>query len=136
MMNCDRLGLQLLYEDHDWAETFVLLNISHDTAINARFQWNALTKITKFSPMCIVELDFRHNRISEIEDFAFAFLPNLTSLDLSDNELTAESLREKAFFGSNSEHAGYMPMPVLHLNLSNNQIHTYVCIYILIVMIV
>ncbi|CAL8140087.1 unnamed protein product [Orchesella dallaii] len=121
---CQGMGLQIMYEQTDWQATFDNENLPENTTLDIRFDENFLTTIPRFPPMPILFLTLRRNNISVIEDLAFSELKQLNFLDLSYNNLRSGSLNEKVFMGPFNASQGYFPLPLKHLNLSHNFIHS------------
>lgn len=65
-----------------------------DADLEARFDHNKIVHLTSLGPVPTLErLSFTHCQLTLIDDLAFMRLPNLTYLDLSNNQLTSEVLR-------------------------------------------
>lgn len=61
------------------------------------FTGNSLVHLTPFPKIAIEKLFLQNNQINKIDDGTFLKLINLTELDLSHNNLTAENLHPAAF---------------------------------------
>jgi hypothetical protein len=122
LISCNEIGLKKLFTADDWKETIEKQNISN-IDLDVRFDSNYLEEIPIFPPLQIVSLSFQNNRLNKIEDYAFRELDSLVSLDLSQNEFTAKDLPEFVF-GGKYNGSEYFPIPLRHLNLSSNSIHT------------
>lgn len=65
-----------------------------DANLEARFDHNKIVHITSLgSAPTLQKLSFSYCQLTLIDDLAFMNLPNLTYLDLSNNQLTSEVLR-------------------------------------------
>ncbi|RXG72892.1 Leucine-rich repeat transmembrane neuronal protein 3, partial [Armadillidium vulgare] len=94
------------------------LNVPWRLSLNG----NSLEEITVFPPLKnLTALSFRYNKITKIADNAFLNLTSLVSLDLSHNNLTAESFHSNTFQGPYADMIPN-PIPLEELDLSFNQI--------------
>ncbi|XP_059479910.1 leucine-rich repeat neuronal protein 2-like [Neocloeon triangulifer] len=96
-----------------------------DVAIEARFDHNRLVHLTSMGSIPTLEkLSISHCQLTLIDDLAFMHVPNLTYLDLSNNQLTSETLRPQVFRGLYAPD-GYEPMRQMRvLHLGYNAIHS------------
>jgi Leucine rich repeat len=69
-----------------------------DADLEARFDHNKIVHITTLGSVpTLQKLSFTHCQLTLIDDLAFMHLPNLTYLDLSNNQLTSEVLRPQVY---------------------------------------
>jgi hypothetical protein len=73
----------------DWPADRVVTDVLMDK--------NILVHVTPFPPMAVLRLSYSHNSIVRIDDQAFKNIPNLTELDLSNNEITSDNLNANVF---------------------------------------
>lgn len=121
---CEGMGLHLIYEQTDWQATFESLHLVDNITLDVSFNDNALEEIPRFPPLPIEILTLRYNQIKFIENKAFAELKQLRVLDLSHNNLNELVLFEGVFTGQYNASDGFFPLPIEHLNLSHNGIHS------------
>lgn len=76
------------FEDNQWPNV---------TAKEISFEHNRLVHVTPFPRIIVEKLILRKNHITTIDYRAFKELVNLTELDLSHNQLTAELLGPHIF---------------------------------------
>lgn len=91
------------------------------SSIDARFENNNFIEVRQFPELPLLKLSFRGNGIQFIEKEAFKFLKMLEYLDLSENNLTHESLNENVFIGPFNDE-DYEPIPLKTLKLGYNKI--------------
>jgi Leucine-rich repeat (LRR) protein len=73
----------------DWPTDMVVTDVLMDE--------NNLVHVTPFPPMAVLRLSYRQNSIVRIDDQAFKNIPNVTELDLSNNEITSDNLNANVF---------------------------------------
>ncbi|KAK2580065.1 hypothetical protein KPH14_012349 [Odynerus spinipes] len=113
-VNCTDRGLNSTFEEVQWPKT-PIAEIS--------FKGNHLVHVTPFPAVVISNLILRQNHITIIDNCAFKKIVNLTSLDLSHNELRTEKLIPQVFEGRFSPES-YEPLSKLtFLNLAHNKLH-------------
>ena len=106
------------------ADPFLLPEWPHSlliSSIDASFENNNFVEITQFPELPILKLSFRGNGIQFLAKEAFKFLKLLEHLDLSENNLTHESLNENVFIGPFNDE-DYEPIPLRTLRLGYNKI--------------
>lgn len=90
IVNCTENGLIDILDL--WDHTTVLENVTF-----MHFDRNDIVYVKHLPPSIVRYLSFRQNKISKIDEMAFANLKFLLELDLSYNRLTAESLNPDIF---------------------------------------
>lgn len=90
-------------------------------SIEAKFDSNEYIELTQFPELPLSRLSYRGNGLMFIEKAAFKFLRTLEYLDLSENGLTHESIRESTFEGQFNDE-DYEPIPLKTLKLGYNKI--------------
>ena len=118
LVNCTSKSMNSAPLFPDWPNNEVL-----NSSIEAQFDENQFTEITQFPELPLVKLSYRGNVIQMIQKSAFKFLKNLEYLDLSENQLTHESLNGDVFEGKFNE-VDYEPIPQKTLKLGYNMIHS------------
>lgn len=98
-------------------------NDTFNLSIEARFDENQFTEITQYPSLPLFKLSYRSNAVQVIQKGAFKFLNRLQHLDLSENNLTHESLNANVFEGQFNEE-DYEPLQIKTLMLGYNQIHS------------
>jgi len=85
LIDCTDQQLSAVPNGTDWPK---------DSEIEARFDHNKLVHLTNLGSIPTLEkLSLTHCQLTLIDDLVFMNLPNLTYLDLSNNQLTSEVLR-------------------------------------------
>ncbi|XP_050440621.1 leucine-rich repeat neuronal protein 2-like [Adelges cooleyi] len=105
-----------------------ILNLwNHEVALSEaviiHFDYNNIVHVQQLPPSKVKYLSLQHNRISKIDDFAFANLHSLIDLDLSYNALTPDTL-DSNIFKTNQEAESTFHTSLKHLNLNNNGLHS------------
>lgn len=123
-INCEGIQLKSLWQESDWNVTLAGLNLTGREPLTLSFAENEIEHVPIFPGVNITMLYLSRNRIKTIEPSAFSKLGSLETLNLAHNEITGDSLVEAVFFGEfKTDGSGYFPMPLIHLNLSHNNIH-------------
>lgn len=115
VVNCQGKDLAEPFLYSDWPLSVLTSNIE------VTFDDNYFTEISQFPELPIVKLSYQSNGIEIIQRAAFKFLKNLDYLDLSQNNLTHESLGGNVFEGPFSEQDDE-PIPLRTLKLGYNKI--------------
>ena len=103
--------------DSDWPKNSLI------TAMDVNFGDNRFSELLSLSALSIRRLSFRGNTIQAIEKAAFVLLSQMDELDLSENELSHESLPRQVFQGPFV--AGeFEPIPLKTLRLGYNRIRS------------
>lgn len=118
LVNCTSKSLNSAPLFPDWPNNEVL-----NSSIEAQFDENLFIEIAQFPELPLVKLSYRGNAIQMIQKSAFKFLKSLEYLDLSENQLTHESLNGDVFEGKFNE-VDYEPIPLKTLKLGYNMIHS------------
>ncbi|CAB3363220.1 Hypothetical predicted protein [Cloeon dipterum] len=116
MVDCTDKMLNRVPNATDWPK---------DVPLEARFDHNEIVHLTSLGSIpTLSKLSLTHCRLTLIEDMSFMNLPNLTFLDLSNNQLTSETLRPQVFRGlySPDSYEAMKQMKILHLGY--NAIHS------------
>ncbi|XP_033325187.2 extracellular matrix protein 2 [Megalopta genalis] len=114
-VTCNGRNLTGHFNDSQW--TIKAVNVMS-------FTGNSLVHVKPFPEVAIARLVLQANQITKIDDGAFMKLINLTELDLSRNNLTADNLQPDAFQGRFSTR-NYEPLAKLtRLSLAYNQLHS------------
>jgi len=116
-VDCSDKKVKESFLDSDWP-----LNSSL-AFMTANFDHNQLLEIAQFPGLPISSLSFVGNSINVIQPSAFKQLLKLEHLDLSENNLTQESIQRKVFEGHYMKDE-YEPITLRTLNLGYNQIHS------------
>ncbi|XP_066991157.2 leucine-rich repeat neuronal protein 1 [Anabrus simplex] len=120
-MDCTSANLNTTLDLSSWLNT----SYNKDTLQKIILDRNNLVHVR---PLPALEdlryLSFRGNRIQKIEDSSFAYLQNLSELDLSDNGILSTNLQADAFRGIYQEQE-FLPLEGLKiLRLGGNELHT------------
>lgn len=116
-VDCSGKEVKESFLDSDWP-----LNSSL-AFMTANFDHNQLLEIAQFPGLPISSLSFVGNSIQTIQPSAFKQLKKLEHLDLSENNLTQESIQLKVFEGPFMKDE-FEPIPLRTLKLGYNQIHS------------
>ncbi|XP_076277554.1 podocan-like protein 1 [Lasioglossum baleicum] len=115
VIDCNKRNLTDHFEDSEWPGNAITV---------MSFAENSIAHVTPFPKVAIKKLVLRANQITKIDDAAFMKLINLTELDLSHNNLSAENLKPPAFQGRFSPRY-YEPLTNLTtLSLAYNNLHS------------
>ncbi len=115
VVDCSSKSLTAPFLLPEWPQSHLI------SSIDARFENNNFIEVRQFPELPLLKLSFRGNGIQFIEKEAFKFLKMLEYLDLSENNLTHESLNENVFIGPFNDE-DYEPIPLKTLKLGYNKI--------------
>ncbi|XP_031827427.1 podocan-like protein 1 [Nomia melanderi] len=115
IVNCENRNLTNHFNDSQWPNKSIGV---------ISFTGNSLVHLMPFPKIGIKKLFLQNNQINKIDDGTFMKLINLTELNLSHNNLTAENLHPHAFQGKFSTIAYEPLINLTRLSLAYNSIHS------------